>query len=223
MYSPWQRAWAAHINSNLSTFISPQNGPVIANPPSARSHPVLKPMFSHEIPTSLPGFELASEQEKKDMKRLWPVGEGVTEGIMDRFLKTKMREAKFFEPPLEGDGMEVKDPKKESKIAKYTEGRNRVDWDGTSHISCVPPSLPLSHPLARELRSTDRSNLCSAYLAAGLISPRECIRAVYKMVGGKEVPAGRDTGPGMWVQEVAWRDFYQHASPHRLAATVAQN
>ncbi|BGP35308.1 DNA photolyase phr1 [Rhodotorula toruloides] len=178
VYSPWQRAWAAHINSNLSSFISPQNGPVIANPSSARSHPILKPMFSHEIPPSLPGFELG-EQEKKDMERLWPVGEGVTEGIMGRFLKTKMREAKFFEPPLEGDGNEVENPKKDSKIAKYTEGRNRVDWDGTSHIS--------------------------AYLAAGLISPRECVRAVYKVVGGKEVPAGRDTGFGMWIQEVAWR------------------
>ncbi|BGO95449.1 DNA photolyase phr1 [Rhodotorula toruloides] len=183
VYSPWQRAWAAHINSNLSSFISPQNGPVIANLSSARTHPVLEQMFSHEIPTSLPGFELA-EQEKEDMERLWPVGEGVTEGIMGRFLKTKMREAKFFEPPLEGDGNEVENPKKDSKIAKYTEGRNRVDWDGTSHIS--------------------------AYLAAGLISPRECVRAVYKVVGGKEVPAGRDTGFGMWIQEVAWRDFYQH-------------
>jgi deoxyribodipyrimidine photo-lyase len=108
-------------------------------------------MFSHEIPTSLPGFELA-EQEKKDMERLWPVGEGVTEGIMGRFLKTKMREAKFFEPPLEGDGNEVENPKKDSKIAKYTEGRNRVDWDGTSHISYVVVA-----PLARCISRADSS------------------------------------------------------------------
>lgn len=134
------------------------------------------------------------------MERLWPVGEGVTEGIMGRFLKTKMREAKFFEPPLEGDGNEVENPKKDSKIAKYTEGRNRVDWDGTSHISCVVVA-PLAHLHVEGLTRP----LCSAYLAAGLISPRECVRAVYKVVGGKEVPAGRDTGFGMWIQEVAWR------------------
>jgi deoxyribodipyrimidine photo-lyase len=45
-----------------------------------------------------------------------------------------------------------------------------------------------------------------------MISPRECIRIAYKIAGGREVPAGRDSGIGMWVQEVAWRDFYQHVS-----------
>lgn len=69
------------------------------------------------------------------MRRLWPVGDGVTESIMHRFLRTKMRPAKFFEAPLESeaDG-DVADPKKKSKIGEYCEGRNRVDWDGTSHI-----------------------------------------------------------------------------------------
>lgn len=49
-----------------------------------------------------------------------------------------------------------------------------------------------------------------------MISPRECIRIAYKIAGGREVPAGRDSGIGMWVQEVAWRDFYQHVSDRRL-------
>jgi hypothetical protein len=34
------------------------NGPLLANSDSAKSHPVLKPMFDHEIPTAIEGFEL---------------------------------------------------------------------------------------------------------------------------------------------------------------------
>ncbi|KWU44354.1 DNA photolyase [Rhodotorula sp. JG-1b] len=152
VYSPWQRNWAQHVNANLQDYVSQQNGPLLANSDSAKSHPVLKPMFDHEIPTAIEGFELAGgEEEAKTMKRIWP---------------------------------KVDDPKRKSKIGLYQEGRNRVDWDGTSHIS--------------------------AYLATGMISPRECIRIAYKIAGGREVPAGRDSGIGMWVQEVAWRDFYQH-------------
>lgn len=138
VYSPWQRNWAQHVNSNLQDYVSQQNGPLLANSDSAKSHPVLKSMFDHEIPTAIEGFELAGgEEEAKTMKRIWPVGDGVTESIMRRFTETKMRNAKFFDPPLEGDEERVDDPKRKSKIGLYQEGRNRVDWDGTSHISYV--------------------------------------------------------------------------------------
>ncbi|BGP43389.1 DNA photolyase phr1 [Rhodotorula kratochvilovae] len=184
VYSPYQRAWIAHINSHLGDYMVSQNAPLAPNPASARSHAVLGPMFAHELPTSLPGFELeGGEPEAARMRKIWPVGKGITEGIMHRFMRTKMRQAKFFEPPLEGDGDEVDDPKTKSKIGEYCEGRNRVDLDGTSHIS--------------------------AYLAAGLISPRECIRLAFEIAGSKELPGGRDSGIGMWCQEIAWRDFYQ--------------
>ncbi|GAA5905644.1 hypothetical protein JCM8208_005793 [Rhodotorula glutinis] len=184
VYSPYQRSWLAEINSHLSDYLHKQNGPVIANASSVRDHAVVGPMFAHEVPTSLAGFELeGGDDEAARMRKLWPVGEGVVDGIMRRFLRTKMQPAKFFEAPLESEGNEVDDPKKKSKIGEYCEGRNRVDWDGTSHVS--------------------------PYLAAGLISPRECIRQAFKLAGGKELPGGRDTGIGMWVQEIAWRDFYQ--------------
>jgi deoxyribodipyrimidine photo-lyase len=67
----------------------------------------------------------------------------------------------------------------------------------------------------------------SPYLAAGVISARECIRATLGLLGTKKVQANRDSGIGMWVQEIgsylchsfgfslvhirlAWRDFYTH-------------
>jgi deoxyribodipyrimidine photo-lyase len=68
------------------------------------------------------------------MEKLWPVGEAVG-SVLKRFLETKIREQTFFEPPLYEGAEDAKDFKKDSKIGKYTTGRNRVDWDGTSHLS----------------------------------------------------------------------------------------
>ena len=56
--------------------------------------------------------------------------------ILQRFLKTKIREQHFHLPPLAPGAAEV--DLKHSKIGEYGTGRNRVDIDGTSHISCVP-------------------------------------------------------------------------------------
>ena len=46
--------------------------------------------------------------------------------------------------------------------------------------------------------------ILSPYLAAGIISARECIRATIELSGGKsgKVDASRDTGVGRWVQEI---------------------
>lgn len=54
---------------------------------------------------------------------------------------------------------------------------------------------------------SDTSSRLSPYLAAGVISPREVIHRARK---GRKLDLTRDTGLGMWTQEVAWRDFYGH-------------
>ncbi|GAA6021512.1 hypothetical protein JCM10207_005786 [Rhodosporidiobolus poonsookiae] len=184
VYSPFQRAWAQHIDSHLVDYMVQQTTPLTANDPSARDHPVLSDFFSHEIPTVIEGFELADADEKERMERLWPVGEGVTDEIMRRFLRTKVKVGKFDDAPIDVDAEEVENPEKESRVGVYSEGRNRVDWDGTSHIS--------------------------AYLAAGLISARDCVRQAYEVSKGQKLPDGRDTGLGRWVGEIAFRDFYLH-------------
>lgn len=132
-------------------------------------------MFSHTIPDAIEGFELSGDEEAELMQRLWPTGtteDGttVTDEILRRFLRTKTRMAMFHQPPLEPGAEEVDDPVTQSRVGVYTEGRNRVDLDGTSHIS--------------------------AYLAAGLVSPRDCIRAAYEVANSKTLPSSRDTGLG---------------------------
>ncbi|GAA5912336.1 hypothetical protein JCM6882_002564 [Rhodosporidiobolus microsporus] len=184
VYSPFQRSWADLINKNLVDYVVQQNPPLNANDPSAREHAVLSPMFSHKIPTSIEGFELAGDDEAERMKRLWPVGEGVTDEILRRFLKTRTREAMFDKPPMEPGEEEVENPEKDSRVGDYQEGRNRVDLDGTSHIS--------------------------AYLAAGIVSARDCIRAAYEVSSSNKLPSDRQSGIGFWTMEICWRDFYQH-------------
>ncbi|KDE06346.1 hypothetical protein MVLG_03383 [Microbotryum lychnidis-dioicae p1A1 Lamole] len=182
VFSPWFRNWANIVASDMLSYVGDAGG-LEANPKSARQHAVLKPFFSHKLPKSIQGFTL-SEADAKQMQKTWPVGEKTTRDVMHRFLKTKIRKQKFFEPPLADGAEEVDDPLKKSKIGEYATGRNRVDLDGTSHIS--------------------------PYLAAGLISPRETLRMTMKLTKN-QLYTGRDQGGvGVWVSEVAWRDFYQH-------------
>ncbi|BGP20016.1 DNA photolyase phr1 [Rhodosporidiobolus nylandii] len=160
VYSPFQRSWAALVDKNH--LMEQQNPPPKPNDASARSHPTLSPFFDHSIPREIDGFELADDEERERMKHLWPVGEGVPEEVMRRFLKFKVREGKFDEAPLPDEGEEeVSEPEKESRVGVYTEGRNRVDWDGTSHISdfyqhilCFFPRVSMALPYNLKYRDT---------------------------------------------------------------------
>ncbi|GAA5979351.1 hypothetical protein JCM11641_005008 [Rhodosporidiobolus odoratus] len=186
VYSPYQRSWAAHIDQHTVDYLVQQNPPLKPNDHSARKHPILSPFFSHTIPTEIEGFELADEEEKERMKQLWPVGEGVPDQVLRRFMRMKVKEGKFDEAPVPGEeDEEVGEPEKESRIGVYTEGRNRIDWDGTSHLS--------------------------PYLAVGLLSGRDCLRAAHEVTSTRTLASmGRDSGVGFWIMEMAWRDFYQH-------------
>ncbi|ORY51765.1 DNA photolyase, FAD-binding/Cryptochrome [Leucosporidium creatinivorum] len=183
VFSPWYRNWSAKVSANPLDYIDDAGG-VEANDKSARNHPVLKPMFEHKVPEKIKGWSLDAE-DQKNMEHLWPVGEGVCEEVMRRFLKTKVRKQAFFEPPLHPGAQDAKDPKKDSKIGEYATGRNNVSLDGTSHIS--------------------------PYLAAGFISPRHVLRLTAELSNNK-LPTDKSTGNGLatWISEVAWRDFYQH-------------
>lgn len=80
---------------------------------------------------------------------------------------------------------DAKENTKESRVANYATDRSRVDKDTSSRLS--------------------------PYLAAGVISVRECIRATMalkKSFNKAKVDVSKDSGVGVWVQEIAWRDFY---------------
>ena len=68
------------------------------------------------------------------------------------------------------------------RIAAYHEQRDRPALDGTS--------------------------VCSPYLALGVLSARQCLAAA---AGANRGSVDADTtGPGTWINELIWREFYKH-------------
>lgn len=60
----------------------------------------------------------------------------------------------------------------------------------------------------RDMPSIHGTSMMSAYLAAGVISPRVCLKAAQDANGGK-LDAG-DAGAVTWISELVWREFYKH-------------
>ena len=64
-----------------------------------------------------------------------------------------------------------------------------------------------SYDEARDIPSIAGTSLLSPYLAAGVISPRQCLAAAVTANNGK-IAGGE--GATTWISELAWRDFYTH-------------
>lgn len=59
----------------------------------------------------------------------------------------------------------------------------------------------------RDLPAVVGTSGLSAYLAAGVVSPRQCLAMAKKAVRASE---GENEGAKVWVSELTWRDFYTH-------------
>ncbi|CAE7204149.1 unnamed protein product [Rhizoctonia solani] len=120
--------------------------------------------------------------DRETMIKLYPAGEDAAHEILERFLYTKSRACQLADAsPLAPD---AETSSNHSRIKDYMSSRDHADADTTSRIS--------------------------PYLASGVISARECVRAAMRILGVKRVDAGKTNGPGVWVSEIAWRDFYTH-------------
>jgi deoxyribodipyrimidine photo-lyase len=69
-------------------------------------------------------------------------------------------------------------------------------------------TLLANYHTARNVPAVDGTSALSPYLAAGVLSVRQCLTAAAKHNDGF-LDVG-DTGAVTWVSELAWRDFYQH-------------
>ncbi len=65
-----------------------------------------------------------------------------------------------------------------------------------------------SYAQNRDCPAVDGTSRLSPYLAAGVISARSCLRRV-RDAGIMEVGSG-PSGPGAWINELIWREFYRH-------------
>lgn len=66
----------------------------------------------------------------------------------------------------------------------------------------------------RDIPSVNATSTLSPYLAAGIISPRQCLHAAVESDGGVirigKRYKGKPSGPGAWINELVWREFYIH-------------
>ncbi len=60
----------------------------------------------------------------------------------------------------------------------------------------------------RDTPSLDATSMLSPHLAAGVLSPRQCILPALEANKGKY--DGGNEGAAHWISEVVWRDFYRH-------------
>ncbi|KAA1084311.1 hypothetical protein PGT21_024094 [Puccinia graminis f. sp. tritici] len=189
VFGPWQRNWANLINSNLDEYIAAAED-CHPNDPSIKDVEILNQLFECHVPASLPGFELSAE-DSKIMLENWKAGEQAAQELLNQFLNSPLKSESTRQTTLTKDGKASGTTRRsETTVEQYSSLRNRPDLPGTSRLS--------------------------AYLAAGVISPRACIRASFRIsekgkkpVDGLQVDR-RDLGVGVWQSELGWRDFYQH-------------
>ncbi|TYJ55892.1 hypothetical protein B9479_003415 [Cryptococcus floricola] len=186
VYSPWQRVWARILEEEPKLL---EMSPLPeANDSAVRKHVKFSKLFDTKVPESVEGFEC---RDQEFIAKLWPEGtEAAKEAtqFLDRFLHTKAQQNNFGDtPPISPD---AENSDKDSRIQNYGEGRNLIDGNNSSKLS--------------------------PYLASGVISVRQVLNEAKKLGKSGKLESGRETGVGMWVQEVAWRDFYNQASPIEL-------
>lgn len=80
-----------------------------------------------------------------------------------------------------------KQPPSSAPVYTYAEGRNRMDWEGTSMLS--------------------------PYLRFGMLSARQAVRAAYQAMQRAPDPLTHKSAE-TWLNELIWRDFYIHILYH---------
>ncbi|KAG8956660.1 hypothetical protein FRC04_000138 [Tulasnella sp. 424] len=153
----------------------------VANDSSIHKHTKFGSLFHAPIPDAIPGFECEDAEKMAD---LWPAGTDAALKALDRFLETKARKSQTGDKSILEPGAEKAIDLDETRIGEYEDQRVRLDMDSTSRLS--------------------------PYLATGALCARQCVRAVMKKHSGNTFDASRGSGPGVWIQEIGWRDFYTH-------------
>ena len=131
VFSPFHRNWSGIMSADLEQHSKEWALPE-ANDDSVRTHKVFGELFKIVVPESVPGFEMPSKEFADEVHKLFPVGTDAAEEMLQRFFTTKTRKGYFAESPL-ADGA-VTDAK-ESRLAKYSSGRNEPGFDGVSRLS----------------------------------------------------------------------------------------
>eukprot|EP01117_Protostelium_nocturnum_P014500 TRINITY_DN5521_c0_g1_i2.p1 TRINITY_DN5521_c0_g1~~TRINITY_DN5521_c0_g1_i2.p1 ORF type:complete len:331 (+),score=98.83 TRINITY_DN5521_c0_g1_i2:1020-2012(+) len=140
-------------------------------------------LFKCNVPDSVKGFEC---EDAKKMEQMYPAGYKVAKEILEQFASRKAQLNAFESPIVDLKNKAEIKKKAESgtRLKEYRVGRDQLSVNGTSRLS--------------------------PYLAAGVISSRECVNRARELNGNSLDAGGRENGISCWIEELAWRDFYSH-------------
>jgi deoxyribodipyrimidine photo-lyase len=82
------------------------------------------------------------------------------------------------------------------------------EGEASQRLAAFVDTPILHYQNERDLPAVLGTSQLSAYLAAGVISPRQCLHAALSRNGG-EFDSGNN-GVTTWVNELLWREFYKH-------------
>ncbi len=114
--------------------------------------------------------------------------------------------------PAKQKKLDIKATKIPNRVAGFDWSDFRPDlWpasedEAKNRLLCFADRISGYHE-ARDIPSINGTSQISPYLAAGVISPRQCLAAAVQVNRGKIVGDG---GATTWVSELTWRDFYTH-------------
>lgn len=80
VFSPFHRMWSSILLEDLEGYSKEYALPA-ANDDAVRNDSTLSPLFSEEVPTSVPGFEIEDEEQKQRVQTLFPVGTDTAEEV----------------------------------------------------------------------------------------------------------------------------------------------
>ncbi|KAH7105554.1 FAD binding domain of DNA photolyase-domain-containing protein [Auriculariales sp. MPI-PUGE-AT-0066] len=182
VYSPWLRQWIAYVHSHPETLEQAPD-PKKNDAAVREDGHALAHLFKNQPVDVLEGFECSDATK---MTELWPAGTEAAVKIIEGFRNSDSRTSELgaVDPLRIQPGTFVQGSGDKGRLESYEDHRDRVDLNSTSRIS--------------------------PYLAIGAIPTRALIRKVMDHTGDKRMVAARGSGPGVWVMELGWRDFYTH-------------
>ena len=120
--------------------------------------------------------------------------------------------AEVFPAPKKQKKIDVKPSKIPTKVKGFDFSNAREDLWPAGEAEAAKRLEQFSDKIkhydeARDVPSVNGTSLLSPYLAAGVISPRQCLAAARSNNAQR---IGGEGGAAVWISELTWRDFYAH-------------
>ena len=175
----------------------------------------------HQGATLLPPGSLLNGQGQP-YKVFTPYARACRERLRSAMPTPSRRPAAQAEHPHDAQGHVVNADKIPTTVAGYEapDNQTRAFWPAgeeaaSERLTAFANDAMSDYDTARDLPAQPGTSRVSAYLAAGVLSPAQCLYVALSINQG-ELDSGK-SGVQTWVTEIIWREFYIHLlalNPH---------